>query len=283
VLQHFRMFLCVTRPWPHLDLTYPGVTSGKFASWTKIKTVLVNISYKQRKFNVTDSEMEKKLGFPLRSLWIISGFGKVLPKKNYSTFCNRRQSAGGPGADPENCFGSDTLYLYRSRQSETQKGNRYGQEVYPSPLPSWLGGLGSTLRCPMGSGAEPQPLMIFGHYIHNFVRFHACFSAFWNLTGNLARPTKPNRSDHFCRPLVWRGQLPPVPPPSGSAHEMGKSALSSGFEEYDINRHDQHQSFRFCIHQTAVIDSVYLCEQILRLSNFFWSILFLWYFTAVYW
>jgi len=52
--------------------------------------------------------------------------------------------------------------------------------------------------------------MIFEHYIHKFVRFHACFSAFWNLTGMAI--TKPNRSDHFCRPLVWRGHVPPVPP-----------------------------------------------------------------------
>jgi len=35
-------------------------------------------------------------------------------------------------------------------------------------------------------------LMIFGHYIHNLVRFHACFSAFWNLTGQ-ANKTDPIR------------------------------------------------------------------------------------------
>ena len=55
---------------------------------------------------------------------------------------------------------------------------------------------------------------LVGHYIRNFVRFHACFNAFWNLTDKV---TKPTGSDHFCRPLVWRGHVPPVTP-SGSAH-----------------------------------------------------------------
>ena len=35
----------------------------------------------------------------------------------------------------------------------------------------------------------------FGHYIRNFVLFHACFSAFWNLTGNA------NKTDRI-RPLL---------------------------------------------------------------------------------
>lgn len=30
----------------------------------------------------------------------------------------------------------------------------------------------------------PQPQTIFVRYICNFVRFHACFIVFWNLTGN---------------------------------------------------------------------------------------------------
>ena len=66
-----------------------------------------------------------------------------------------------------------------------------GQGVYP--LPSRLGGLGTPKAPPAGTGAEPQPLMIFGHYIHSFVRFHACFSAFWNLTGKAdkAEPIRP--------------------------------------------------------------------------------------------
>jgi len=37
--------------------------------------------------------------------------------------------------------------------------------------------------------------MIFGHYIRNFVRFNACFSAFWNLTG------KANKTD-LIQPLL---------------------------------------------------------------------------------
>jgi len=37
--------------------------------------------------------------------------------------------------------------------------------------------------------------MVLGHYIHNFVRFHACFRAFWNQTG------KANKTD-LMRPLL---------------------------------------------------------------------------------
>jgi len=37
--------------------------------------------------------------------------------------------------------------------------------------------------------------MIFGHYMRNFVRFNACFSTFWNLTG------KVNKTD-LIRPLL---------------------------------------------------------------------------------
>jgi len=37
--------------------------------------------------------------------------------------------------------------------------------------------------------------MIFGHYMRNFVRFHACFSAFWNLAD------KANKTDPI-RPLL---------------------------------------------------------------------------------
>jgi len=35
---------------------------------------------------------------------------------------------------------------------------------------------------PMGSGVEPQPPTIFGHFTGNFVLFYVCFSAFWELT-----------------------------------------------------------------------------------------------------
>jgi len=55
--------------------------------------------------------------------------------------------------------------------------------------------------------------MISGHYIRNFVRFHACFGAFWNLT---AATGKANKTDPI-RPLLpdiglelWRGHVPPV-------------------------------------------------------------------------
>jgi len=53
--------------------------------------------------------------------------------------------------------------------------------------------------------------MIFGHYIRNFVRFHACFSAFWNLTAK-ANKTEPIRpllpaigSEGACAPCapIW--------------------------------------------------------------------------------
>ena len=37
--------------------------------------------------------------------------------------------------------------------------------------------------------------MIFGHYVRNFVQFHASFSAFWNLSG------KANKTDPI-RPLL---------------------------------------------------------------------------------
>ena len=46
--------------------------------------------------------------------------------------------------------------------------------------------------------------MVFGHYIRNFVRLHACFSAFWNLTG------KANKTDQI-QPLVRRGHVPLCP------------------------------------------------------------------------
>jgi len=92
-----------------------------------------------------------------------------------------------PGADPENCFGRGTFGLESPKttkqDAEGFDGEMYGQGVYP--LPSRLGGLGERRKLPQRglSGAEPQLLIIFGHYIHNFVRIHACFSAFWNLTG----------------------------------------------------------------------------------------------------
>ena len=110
------------------------------------------------------------------------------------------------GADPENCFGRGTLDLSRQRQrSETPKVLRgvSGQGVYS--LPRRLGHWGSVVSSP--SGGVPTANVFWG--LHTpFVRFNPCFSAFWNP----ARPTKPTRSDYFCRPLVWRGHVSPVPP-----------------------------------------------------------------------
>jgi len=76
------------------------------------------------------------------------------------------------------------------------------------PLPSRLGVWGSIVSSPGGvwDGA-PVANNFWALHIRNFVRLHACFSAFWNLT---ARQTKPTPSDYFCRPLVWRGHVPPV-------------------------------------------------------------------------
>jgi len=66
--------------------------------------------------------------------------------------------------------------------------------------------------------------MIFGHYIRNFVRFHACFGAFWNLTA------KANKTDPI-RPLVpangLEGARAPCAPrldPPMLRYALGRSA-----------------------------------------------------------
>ena len=48
------------------------------------------------------------------------------------------------------------------------------------PLSNQLGGLGSIVSSPAGSGAEPQAETILGRFVCNFMLFHASFSAFNN-------------------------------------------------------------------------------------------------------
>jgi len=74
------------------------------------------------------------------------------------------------------------------RDAEGVEGRDLGRGSPPQPTR----GLRERRKLPSGvweSRVEPQPLMVFGHYICNFVRFHACFSAFLNLTG------KANKTD----------------------------------------------------------------------------------------
>ena len=123
----------------------------------------------------------------------------------------------GPGGS-RNCFGRGTLDLSRRRRrSETRKALR--GEVWEgftsSPADYGFGERRKLLQWSLGAPAA-QPLMVFGHYIRNFVRFNACFSSFWNLTG------KVNKTD-LIRPLLPTTGLegaraPCAPPPSGSAH-----------------------------------------------------------------
>jgi len=71
-----------------------------------------------------------------------------------------------------------------------------GQEVYP--LPSRLGE--RRISSSSGISGVAPPLMIFDitHAI-NFVRVHACFNAFWNITG------KANKTDPIRPPLQASG------------------------------------------------------------------------------
>ena len=71
-------------------------------------------------------------------------------------------------------------------RSETLSGEYLGRGFTP-PQPTK--GFGSVVSSPSRFWAELHPLMIFGRYIRNFVRFHACFRAFWNLIGIKANKT----------------------------------------------------------------------------------------------
>jgi len=115
-----------------------------------------------------------------------------------------------PVADPDNCFGSGTLDL--SRLSETPKALR--GEVWGGVylLPRLRGVWGSVASSHSGVWGAAPAANGLGHYKHTFVRFHACFSAFWNLTG------KANKIDPI-RPLLpaiglegARAPCHPVPP-----------------------------------------------------------------------
>jgi len=75
------------------------------------------------------------------------------------------------GADPENCFGRGTLDCDEARRRR-RGGEVWGEDHLPTPLES------------LGERCKPQLQTISGRYIRNFVRFHACCSVFWNLTGN---------------------------------------------------------------------------------------------------
>jgi len=70
-----------------------------------------------------------------------------------------------------------------------------GQEVYP--LPSRLGE--RRISSPSGVWGVAPAANGFGHYTHNFVRFHACFNVFWNITG------KANKTDPIRPPLPASG------------------------------------------------------------------------------
>jgi len=77
------------------------------------------------------------------------------------------------------------------RDAEGVEGERSGEVIYP--IPSRLGVWRSVVSSPGEVWAEHQLLIIFGHQICSFVRFHTCFSAFLNLTGktNKTDPIQP--------------------------------------------------------------------------------------------
>jgi len=120
----------------------------------------------------------------------------------------------------------------RRRRSETSKamrGKGSGREVLgkefthsPADYRVW----GSVASSPARSGAAH---MILSHYnyIRNFVRFRACCSAFWNLTGN-ANKTDSIRPHHSAAIVLEgaRGHVPPVSP-SGSAPAYSPSFCRS--------------------------------------------------------
>jgi len=115
-----------------------------------------------------------------------------------------------PGADPDSCFGRGTLDLSRRRRrNEMTKvwgGRGLGGDLPPLQSTKGLGERHKLLQRGLRA--------ISGHYIRHFCDFMHVLVHF---EIQLARLTKPTRSDHFRRLLVWRGHVPPVPP-SGSAH-----------------------------------------------------------------
>jgi len=94
------------------------------------------------------------------------------------------------------------------RNAESVEGGEvWGGDL---PPPQSTRGLRGLHKLPQrGLRAESQPLMIFGHYVRNFVRFHACFSAFWNLTGK-ANKTDPIRL--FLSAIGLEGARAPCAP-----------------------------------------------------------------------
>jgi len=96
-----------------------------------------------------------------------------------------------------------------AEDDEVRRRRRWGGDVWagslPLGLPSRLGERHISSSSGVWGGAPTANA--FGHYTRNFVRFHACFSAFWNITGK-ANKTNPIRP--LMQPLVWRGHVPPV-------------------------------------------------------------------------
>jgi len=112
------------------------------------------------------------------------------------------------GTDSQNCFGRGTLELDSSRWKRCW--SHWWERLLPRPTRV----LGSVVSSPSGVwGGAPQ--MIFGHYIRNFVRFHARFSAFGNLTGKANKTYQIWPLPH--RPLVWRRHVPRAPRESAPA------------------------------------------------------------------
>jgi len=109
-----------------------------------------------------------------------------------------------------------THWTWVAEDDETRRRKRWKGDVMGRRLSLLirLGAFGERCKLPSEIWGGAPTANVFGHYTRNFVRFHACFNASWNLTG---KANKTDRSDHFCLPWVWRG--PPVPP-SGSARDL---------------------------------------------------------------
>ena len=93
-------------------------------------------------------------------------------------------------------------------------GEMYGQGVYPPTLQPTRGFGERRKAPPAGSRAEPQLLIISGHYmLHNILCDFVHVYRILESNRNAIRLTKPNRSDHFCRPWCGGGTCPLCPPP----------------------------------------------------------------------